>query len=567
MIPINSTFAPLQVLVDELVRSGMTHAVTCPGSRNAPIALTLAAQEGLTAVSVLDERSAGFVALGIAKTSGKPVAITTTSGTAAANLMPAVIEAHEAGVPLIVLTADRPPELREVGAGQAIDQIKLYGGFAKWFVEVGNMPAGRESAIHHRQLGSRAYDTARLGRPGPVHLNFPLREPLAPRREELDAADWEGRPDGQRWTRASEGLHLGGIDFSAAPERGLIVCGGAAASYAPMAVHLGRMLGWPVLAEPTSGGRWGTDESGATNVIAHYDLLVRNEQFAAERPELVIRVGEMPTSKPLRAWLQGCRQFIVDPYLDWHDPTRAAEAILAISPEALQPPPGADAGGGTDAAADAEAGAWLRRWLAADRIAAEELAATEEPFEPLAYNVLADVADTIWVSSSLPIRDFESYFPRTDRYIQILSNRGANGIDGVVSSAAGASIATGGPVHLVIGELALLHDIGGLVSARRAGAELAILCVNNGGGGIFDFLPVSAQSDRAQYEQHIATPVDFDLATAAALGGLEHQVVTDAAGVREHLRPGTLVEFRIDRATSLQRHRELAGRIVQRLNA
>src|SRR3954453_3201976 len=174
MIPLNTTFAPIQALVEEMVRSGMTHAVTCPGSRNAPIALTLAAQEGLSTVSVLDERSAGFVALGIAKASDKPVAITTTSGTAAANLMPAVVEAHEAGVPLIVLTADRPPELREAGAGQAIDQIKLYGSFAKLFVEVGNMPSGRDSAVHHRQLGCRAYDTARLRPPRPRPPHFPL---------------------------------------------------------------------------------------------------------------------------------------------------------------------------------------------------------------------------------------------------------------------------------------------------------------------------------------------------------------------------------------------------------
>src|SRR4051794_39812157 len=186
MIPINRTFAPVQALVDELARCGMRHTVTCPGSRNAPIALTLAAHPDIEAISVLDERSAGFVALGIAKTSGRPVAVTTTSGTAAANLMPAVVEAHEAAVPLIALTADRPPELREVGAGQAIDQIKLYGSFPKWFAEVGNLPPGRESAIHHRQLGCRAYSTAQLGRPGPVHLNFPLREPLAPRPEELD---------------------------------------------------------------------------------------------------------------------------------------------------------------------------------------------------------------------------------------------------------------------------------------------------------------------------------------------------------------------------------------------
>src|SRR4051794_6251290 len=331
MIPINRTFAPVQALVDELARCGMRHAVTCPGSRNAPLALTLAAHPDIEAISVVDERSAGFVALGIAKQSGRPVAVTTTSGTAAANLMPAVVEAHEAAVPLIVLTADRPPELREVGAGQAIDQIKLYGSFAKLFVEVGNHEPGRTTAIHHRQLGCRAYATARLGRPGPVHLNFPLREPLAPRPEELNAEDWEGRPDGAPWTRATEGLHYGGVDFGVAPERGLIVCGGAAGSYAPMALELARRLGWPALAEPTSGGR-------IEGAIAHYDLLLRSERFAAERPELVIRVGEMPTSKPLRAWLEGCRQFVVDPHLDWHDPTRMADTLLAIAPDALQVP-------------------------------------------------------------------------------------------------------------------------------------------------------------------------------------------------------------------------------------
>src|SRR3954466_11173996 len=205
MIPINTTFAPLQALVDELVRCGITHAVTCPGSRNAPIALTLAAQEGLTAISVLDERSAGFVALGIAKGSGRPVAITCTSGTAAANLMPAVVEAREAGVPLIVMTADRPPELREVGAGQAIDQVKLYASFAKWFVEVGNHEPSRATAVHHRALGCRAYEAARGGMPGPVHLNFPLREPLAPVAEDgLDASDWQGRGDGTPWVRVED---------------------------------------------------------------------------------------------------------------------------------------------------------------------------------------------------------------------------------------------------------------------------------------------------------------------------------------------------------------------------
>jgi 2-succinyl-5-enolpyruvyl-6-hydroxy-3-cyclohexene-1-carboxylate synthase len=554
MIPINSTFAPLRAFVDELARCGMTHAVTCPGSRNAPLTLTLAAHPDIEAISVLDERSAGFLALGIAKESGLPVAITTTSGTAAANLMPAVVEAHEAAIPLIVLTADRPPELREVGAGQAIDQIKLYGSYPKLFVEVGNHEPGRPSAIHYRQLGCRAYATARTGRPGPVHLNFPLREPLSPRTEGgLDPADWDGRDDGRPWTVAVQaervartGLAIGSVG------RGLIVCGSDAGTLAVDALHLGHRLRWPVLAEPTSGVRRGHDSEGETSVIAHYDLLLRSERFAAERPDLVIRIGAMPTSKPLRAWLESCRQVVVDPYLDWHDPTRVADSIHEALP---------------DVSADPAPDAWLERWRTADAVVPDLLAEVEEPFEPLAYSVLAELADLVWVSSSLPIRDVESYFPRIERQVRLLANRGANGIDGVVSSAAGASISAGGPVHLIIGELALVHDIGGLIAARRAGAQLAILCVNNGGGGIFDFLPVAEQADPAQYEEHIATPIDIDLATVAALGGLDHHVVTSAAEVRERLRPGTLVELRVDRSDSLRRHRELAARVTARLDS
>src|SRR5687767_2814476 len=227
MRPVNRTYAPLQALADELVRCGMTHAVTCPGSRNAPLIYALAETDGLRAVSVLDERAGGFLALGLAKASGRPVAVTCTSGTAAANLMPAVVEAHEARVPLIVLTADRPPELRDTGAGQAIDQIKLYGSAAKWFVEVGNHPAGRESAVFHRSLACRAYYTAAGGRPGPVHLNFPLREPLAPVREDLPQGDWEGRDGRAPYVEVFEprASAAPGLVQSVARARGVIVCG------------------------------------------------------------------------------------------------------------------------------------------------------------------------------------------------------------------------------------------------------------------------------------------------------------------------------------------------------
>ncbi len=278
MRPVNRTYAPLQALADELVRCGMTHAMTCPGSRNAPLIYALAETDGLEAVSVLDERSAGFMALGIAKASGRPVAVTCTSGTAAANLMPAVVEAYEARVPLIVLTADRPPELRDTGAGQAIDQLKLYGSAAKWFVEVGNHEPSRDTAVFHRALACRAWATAAGGRPGPVHLNFPLREPLAPRPEDLDPDDWAGRDDGKPWVEVWEppASAAAGLATDLAHTRGALVCGpGTPIAAIEPVTALADATGWPILAEPTSGLRCGAHNRG--HVVAHYDVLLRDD--------------------------------------------------------------------------------------------------------------------------------------------------------------------------------------------------------------------------------------------------------------------------------------------------
>src|SRR4051794_37598258 len=264
MIPLNRTYAPIQAMVDELARCGMRHAVTSPGSRNAPIALALAADGRIEAHSVIDERAAGFVALGIAKATGTPVAVTCTSGSAVANLMPAVVEAHEARVPLILLTADRPPGLRDTGAGQAIDKLKVYGSFAKWFVGVGTHEPTRDAAIHHRAPACRAYATALGGRPGVVHLNFPLREPLAPVPESLDTAVWEGRPDGGPWVQVHEPAPEGSrrlVEGMAGRiprgARGAIVVGGGVSEAAiePI-VRLAAACGWPILADATSGLRF-----------------------------------------------------------------------------------------------------------------------------------------------------------------------------------------------------------------------------------------------------------------------------------------------------------------------
>jgi 2-succinyl-5-enolpyruvyl-6-hydroxy-3-cyclohexene-1-carboxylate synthase len=546
--PINATYAPLQAFVDELVRCGLRHAVTCPGSRNAPLALTLAAQEGLQTVSVIDERSAGFVALGMAKASGRPVAITCTSGTAAANLHPAVVEAWEARVPLIVLTADRPPELREVGAGQAIDQIKLYGTAAKWFVEVGTHEPGRETAIHHRALACRAYWTAGGGRPGPVHLNFSLREPLAPVRAELERADWQGRADGRPWTELREpasapygdDVHRLAARMATAP-RGAIVCGSSAGAVAEPAARLGAQCGWPLLAEPTSGVRCGDHDR--SHVVAHYDVLLRIEAFAAaHRPDLVVRVGDLPTSKPLRAWLADAPQVVLDPHATWHEPTRRAELILRCAA-----PPALDALAAAMELRTAERDdGWLGSWRVADAKVGPALAAAPEGFEPrLLAGLEPELPDgaLVWVSSSMPIRDVEGWFPQSAKELRFLANRGANGIDGVVSSALGAALASGRPTWLLTGELALLHDIGGLLAARRAGVALEIVCLDNGGGAIFDFLPVAEHADPAAYEEHVATPAGADLAAIAPE-----------------------VRFlRTDRRENVRLHREAVERVAQAL--
>jgi 2-succinyl-5-enolpyruvyl-6-hydroxy-3-cyclohexene-1-carboxylate synthase len=547
MMPINRTYAPLQAFVDELARCGMRHAVTCPGSRNAPLTLTLAAQEGIEAVSVIDERSAGFFALGMAKATGRPVAVACTSGTAATNLHPAVAEAFEARVPLLVLTADRPPELREVGAGQSIDQLKLYGSAAKWFVEVGTHEPGRETAVHHRALACRAWWTAAGGRPGPVHLNFPLREPLAPSPEPLDAADWEGRPDGRPWTELREhasaphasDVHELAARIASVP-RGAIVCGPSSeAGIAEPAARLAAQCGWPLLAEPTSGVRCG--EHDRSHVVAHYDVLLRAGDFAARHaPGMVLRVGDMPTSKPLRAWATGAPQVAIDPHAAWHEPTRHAELLLQA---AAVPALDALAAAVEMRTAERDAG-WLASWREADARVPRALAESPEGFEPKVLAALEpELPDgaIVWLSSSMPVRDVEACFPQSPKRLRFLANRGANGIDGVVSSAAGAALATGAPTWLLTGELALLHDIGGHIAARRAGADVTVVCLDNGGGGIFDFLPVAEHADPDAYERHIATPAGVDL---------------------ESLFPE--VRFvRTDRRENVRLHRELVERVAQ----
>jgi 2-succinyl-5-enolpyruvyl-6-hydroxy-3-cyclohexene-1-carboxylate synthase len=574
----SDTYLLLRAFVDELARCGMRAACTSPGSRSAPLVLSLASEDRLQCYSHVDERCAGFFALGLAKASGLPVAVACTSGTAAAQLLAAVIEAREARVPLLVLSADRPAELRDNGAGQAIDQIKLFGDAAKWFVEVSIHEAGPEQLRWMRTLACRAYATTLDGRPGAVHLNFPLYEPLT-LDEEIpadDTARGEGAPFVRRLPRPPQGdpETLAALRTQLAQaHRGVIVAGRHErhTQLASAAARFAESIGWPLLADPLSGARRGAA------AIAHYDALLREDALRGElTPDFVLRVGDLPVSKPLRSWLgqlAGIRQVALDAEGAWQDPASSLSDSFSLEPaaalRALTP---------ESATTGAEEG-WLARWQAADRSASQAIAgvlATGELSEPgvaAELGTLLSQEMTLFVASSMPVRDIETFWPVRADPPRVLCNRGANGIDGTVSSAFGAAAAGEGPVLLLIGDVALAHDIGGLLAAGRLGLDLTIVLLDNDGGGIFDFLPVAEApmarapephrpaSQQDVYSHHISTPTGLDFSRAAALYGLGHELVSDLPGFRAAVErslssPGAeIIEVRGERAANVALHR------------
>jgi 2-succinyl-5-enolpyruvyl-6-hydroxy-3-cyclohexene-1-carboxylate synthase len=344
--------------------------------------------------------------------------------------------------------------------------------------------------------------------------------------------------------------------------RGAIVVGFAGEEHAESLASLAAATGWPLLSDAVSGLRHGPHDR--SHVIAHYDALLRSPAFASSHaPDLVMRIGDTPTSKPLRAWLAGAPQLVVDPHAVWHEPTRVAETIVQAAPGELCAALAQQLAGPAPPDQD-----WLGSWRRADELVAPALEATPEPFEPRVWNAAVEAApegSVAWVASSMPIRDVETFAPCSGRQLRFLSNRGANGIDGTVSSALGAAL-SGSAVLLLTGELALLHDLGGLLAARRAGVELTIVCVNNGGGGIFDFLPVAGAANPELYEAHVATPADVDLASVAALAGLRHVPASTAAEVADAVAAGPgLIEVRTGRSENVAAHRDLFARVAEQL--
>jgi 2-succinyl-5-enolpyruvyl-6-hydroxy-3-cyclohexene-1-carboxylate synthase len=570
----NRNTALASALAEELARCGVRHAVLSPGSRSTPLALALWRQPEIEVSVIVDERSGGFFALGASQATGAPTAVLCTSGTAAANLHPAVCEADESAVGMIVLTADRPPELRGIGAGQTIDQLKLYGDAVRWFCEVGNHDADDAGLLHFRSVACRAFWTAAGDpRPGPVHLNVPWRDPLGPepRPEDVTAADplaLEGRDAGRPLTTVppapsepAEALVDALAERVRAASRGLILAGRMRPGAADAIASLAATTGFPILAEPTSQLRLGPHDRSM--VVGTYEPIARARPAALE-PDLIIRFGEMPTCKPLRQWLASlgdAAQLVVDPRHGWNEPSRIAGAIVRAEPAALCAAlAGRMDGPGTD-------GEWTTAWLSAARAAEDAIAAglegVSEPSLQRALGAAYADGDLVYTASSMPIRDQEAFLPGGDADLLFLANRGANGIDGLSSSGVGAAHASGRPTVIVTGDLGLLHDLGGLAALREVETPVRIVVINNDGGGIFGFLPQAEQIDADEFEATLGTPRGIDCERAAALFGVAHRQLESLDELGAALRAGTgLLEVRTDRAENVALHRSLTAAAV-----
>jgi 2-succinyl-5-enolpyruvyl-6-hydroxy-3-cyclohexene-1-carboxylate synthase len=535
-------------LVDEWVRAGLRHAVVAPGSRSTPLALALAARDEVRVHVVLDERSAAYTALGIGLASGRPAVALCTSGTAATHFHGAVVEAHQAEVPLIVCTADRPPELRDVAAPQTIDQSGLFGTAVRWFHDPGPPEDGMRGAW--RSLAARAYTDTGAPVPGPVHLNLPFRDPLVGEPGDLPA----GRSGGRPWHEVIAGVpaieDLDQLAEAIDQPRGIVVAGHGAGD--PAVVHrFAASIGWPVLADARSGVR-----VPASTTVAAFDDLLRHHRFAADhRPGVILRLGRPPASKVLSQWADasGAVQVQVAATPAWIDPERSADRRVVADPTAVC----RRLTGGIRGASETP---WLARWRQAEARAQRALddVLAEVVSEPaVARATVAAMPDGshLVTASSMPVRDVEWYAAPRDG-LTVHANRGANGIDGVVSTAVGVAIATGAPTGLLIGDIAFVHDANGLIGVLDRGVDLRIVVLDNDGGGIFSFLPQASELPVERFEQLFGTPHGTDLASLAGAHRVPVAQISSVAQLCAELRePGPrLLHVRTDRAANVAAH-------------
>jgi 2-succinyl-5-enolpyruvyl-6-hydroxy-3-cyclohexene-1-carboxylate synthase len=563
----NTAFA--RCLVDEWSRGGVSAAVLSPGSRSTPLALALADHDKIAVHVHIDERSASFFALGLAKATDRPVAVLCTSGTAAANFHPAVLEASYARVPLIVCTADRPPELRDVGAAQTVDQARLYGTAVRWYFEPetpSDRDDGPEAWAVWRSLAARSLAEALGPPPGPVHLNLPFREPLVPSSPGTTPFDLGARSGTRPWVQATRSPRVVGEEVVAelvqrisGTPRGVLLAGWGASVARGTFERLARASGWPILADPLSGLRAGP------LAVSTYDALSRvGKLMESLRPDLVLRVGAPLTSKAAMTWLAMSATITIDPEPSWSDPQRAADVVLDVEPESLL----AELAGRVAGRDESWTSAWIAAEEAARRVIDAQLDSWPEPFEGrVARDVMGCLPDGagLAVASSMPVRDLES-FARPRQGVTVVANRGVNGIDGFVSTALGVAASRVRPVTVaIVGDLCLLHDANGLLGVQRRGIDAVLVVVDNDGGGIFSFLPQVALSDH--FEQLFGTPHGVDIAELGALHGVPVTNVERAdqlvPAVETAIASGgvRMVRVRTERAENAKRH-ELVFRAV-----
>lgn len=572
--------APLRALVEELLRGGVREAVICPGSRSTPMALALQAAPGLRTWVHLDERAGAFFALGAARATGRPVAVLATSGTAVVNFAPAAFEARYGRVPLILLTADRPPELQGIGSPQTIDQVELYGRGVKWFAELPVPDDSPAAEAEVRTTVGHALDVATTAPTGPVQLNLPFREPLLPADSLVPAdvaseAERSGPP-----AIADEALERI-VHAARAAAHPLIVCGPCEApGLARAVVRLADALGAPVMADVLANVRTGPHDRAS--VVAHHDALLRASTFGeTHEPDLIVRFGGTPTAKVLDQRLQAwsAAQLLVDDGGGWNRPT--APTITRIDADPVAFAEGAAAAVAGESSADP---AWLADWLDADALAADALAAwfaaLDEPFEGDVARACAEAlpADTLVVAgNSMPVRDLDTFLPACDTAFRFLGNRGANGIDGLLSTMLGAAAAQEHPVVGVVGDLSLLHDLTAVAAAARLGLDATIVLVDNDGGGIFSFLP-QGSAERAElglpehYEQLFGTPHGLELGPVLTALGARHVPVghDDLAGelaVAVSCPDLDVLHLRTERARNVELHRAALAAVARALEA
>lgn len=534
----NSIWA--SVLVETLHRLGLRTAIVCPGSRSTPLTLAFAEHPGIEAIPVLDERSAAFLALGMARRSGLPTALVCTSGTAGANFYPAVIEAYESRIPLLILTADRPPELRACNSGQTIDQQKLYGSFPNQYAELAVPELRLDRLAYLRQTIAQAWERSRYPVSGVVHLNIPFRDPLAPL-PQLEAQAFAAQFDDDRFFGFLNSSRLSSAPLSDLPDwqstdRGLIIAGIAqpadSEAYCAAIAHLSKILGFPILAEGLSPLRQSADR--VPLLISTYDLILRQARLAKDLlPDIVIRVGEMPTSKELRQWLATAQplQWVIDPSDRNLDPLHGRTIHLLTTIEqvvkSLPQSPAAPSDYGD-------------RWSAADARVQDFIDRTFQPMQDLIESKAAWMLSQclppktpVFIANSMPVRDVE-WFWQPGRGCRLFCNRGANGIDGTLSTAIGIAHRQPSSV-LLTGDLALLHDTNGFLIGRSLIGHLTIVLINNNGGGIFEMLPI-AKFD-PPFEEFFATPQNVDFAQLCATYGVQHDYIQSWEQLKQALNP------------------------------